>query len=812
MTPTPEISNNCCTPIVSQKNQFLSKWNLIFTKNNGAAWISFKPQLGFHVYPCYACRDMFASKVTFQDHINRRAIMIKFDCKECNQSLTFYNRCSFLLHARNHFSLAEGKIDLNNIDIFSLPFGMMGFLPHPGIIKLFDVEEDTVDESCYINAQFYSPDTSERGKRIITLKPNDLLLVCSTANNLGTIQLTLKQISNNIPFCQFITVDCQKKLRQNCLFTDSCDTIKEEIPDSVDNPELNTVSPVASQMQMPVISKIESLSCKDPMTTIPECPECKQTQRCSMKMHFIGNNLPFNEDLKCFVCKYVASTQCSFSAHQRIHANVAPFVCPECGKKFESREYLINHLDDVCFHLAKQVRIRCPGKRCGKLFASPATFTAHFAQHIHTWFQCSICKECFDSMTAYSDHAIMHKSLCFSDKVYKCLGCKSEDSIIYQDNVHQHIEYHIADRSRCMYVFICKFCRNYFRSTVTYATHLLKCQKMQAMRKQGFSFTLDSCVQCHNRIIFYENENSAACSKCRYLNFMCINKVPQTAKKSIEKVEKNQNSEANTCILCKELIPKNLATDHSLTCVYRNPKILVKRLNDNSISKNTPNSSDTSLDSLMEAENADVHQNTSLFENDVQQKSSDALEIDDSIKTRTKSLSPKSLDGLKRKRKRAAFVYRGKKTMLCSPQEDINDLQADEATPFNGTYYCKLCDFQESDRENFHLHIVTHRDVSTAYQCMECGECFVVKPSLIKHLMHYHKIEDANAYLEVNNCYDRTAVEELKEIMKLAPGESRGPVDENQCRVCLQRFSDAQKLKKHFRIHGMAFLMKNSRE
>ncbi|KAL3276711.1 hypothetical protein HHI36_012081 [Cryptolaemus montrouzieri] len=165
-----------------------------------------------------------------------------------------------------------------------------------------------------------------------------------------------------------------------------------------------------------------------------------------------------------------------------------------------------------------------------------------------------------------------------------------------------------------------------------------------------------------------------------------------------------------------------------------------------------------------------------------------------------------------RKRKRAAFVFRGKKPMLSSPPEEVTDLQADEAKPFNGTYYCKLCNFQETEREKFHEHIVVHRDVSTAYQCMECGECFVVKPSLLKHLLHYHKIKDTNDYLESNDCYDKNAVEELKEIMKLAPGESRGPVKENQCRVCLQEFSDGTELRKHFRIHGMAFLMKNTRD
>ncbi|XP_045469638.1 zinc finger protein 532-like [Harmonia axyridis] len=808
MSPTPDsnITVGLGTAIVNLKNQLQSKWNLVFAKNNGSAWISFRPQLGLHVYPCYACRDMFVSKITFQDHTNRRAILIKYDCRECNQTFNFYNRCSFLLHARSHFSLTEGKIDLGKIEIYNLPFGMMGFLPHPGVNKLFDVEEDRIGENSYINAQFYSPDASERGKQIITLRPNDLLF-CAAGENSIMVQLTLQQISNNIPMCQFVTIDFQKKLKQTFFSIENSTIVKEEDPDPTDGLLASTPPIVEDSIQLPVISKIESLSMDD--STYPRCPECKQTQRCSMKMHIIGKNIPLDEKLKCNLCKYVASTKCSFSAHERIHSNIPPFICPECGKKFESREYLMKHLDDICFHLAKQVRIRCPGKKCGKLFASTTTFSIHFAQHIHTWMQCSVCKECFESVIAFSEHAKIHSNLCFSDKVFKCMGCKNDGSIIYQDNVKQHLHYHSEDRSRYMYVFVCKFCRNYFRSTATYAAHLLKCQKMQAMIKQGYSYSVDFCVQCHNRITFYDNENFVACTKCR-----CINSFNQTSFPNTNialNIQNNDQNKVNICLLCKEEYLSSHEAEHLSTCVYRNPQIIVNKL-PQTVAGHFFSNSDISTDSSVEFENNENLGKKSSSESDIKEIPMEPRGAGQSPNSKTKTLSPSTQEGLKRKRKRAPFVFRTKKIILSSPPEKIIDLQAEEAKPFDGTYYCKMCDFQESERDNFHLHIISHRDISTDYQCMECGECFVVKPTLIKHLKHYHKIEDTNSYLESNDCYDKNAVEELKEIMKLAPGESREPVQENQCRVCLQQFSDDQELKTHFRVHGMAFLMKNTRE
>lgn len=78
------------------KNQMKSKWNLVFSKNSGSAWISFKPKLGLYVYPCYACRDMwvnnfkyikltdFVKMLVYQGTPNKKLRLHKYE------KLTFY--------------------------------------------------------------------------------------------------------------------------------------------------------------------------------------------------------------------------------------------------------------------------------------------------------------------------------------------------------------------------------------------------------------------------------------------------------------------------------------------------------------------------------------------------------------------------------------------------------------------------------------------------------------------------------------------------------------------------------------------------
>lgn len=216
-----------------------------------------------------------------------------------------------------------------------------------------------------------------------------------------------------------------------------------------------------------------------------------------------------------------------------------------------------------------------------------------------------------------------------------------------------------------------------------------------------------------------------------------------------------------TCMLCNEEYADNELENHKLKCKYANAKVVLTKMGEN---------------------------------------------------RKEKLESPKSDDSTKRKKKRNHPLELQKiKKIAQETAESELYAQLDIPSEFDGSFHCKLCEFTDARRETFHSHVKTHREVSTCYQCMDCGECFVVKPSLVKHLQFFHKIFDTDRYFEENDCFDRAALKELEEIMKLAPGESKNPVEENQCRVCLQKFEDELELKKHFRVHGMAFLMHNTK-
>lgn len=128
---------------------------------------------------------------------------------------------------------------------------------------------------------------------------------------------------------------------------------------------------------------------------------------------------------------------------------------------------------------------------------------------------------------------------------------------------------------------------------------------------------------------------------------------------------------------------------------------------------------------------------------------------------------------------------------LCVEQETAEDGE--------GNFKCKKCDQRCTDMFNLREHIAANHRLKGRYViCLECGENFVVTPSLQMHLKAFHGIKDPINYMNQNPSY--------------APGvdgdsETEGKTTvANQCYVCMAVFEDKAAVDKHLRVHGMAFL------
>ncbi|XP_018356428.1 PREDICTED: uncharacterized protein LOC108756833 isoform X1 [Trachymyrmex septentrionalis] len=128
---------------------------------------------------------------------------------------------------------------------------------------------------------------------------------------------------------------------------------------------------------------------------------------------------------------------------------------------------------------------------------------------------------------------------------------------------------------------------------------------------------------------------------------------------------------------------------------------------------------------------------------------------------------------------------------LCVKQETAED---DE-----GNFICKKCGQQCSDISNLREHIAANHRLKGRYLiCLECGENFVVAPSLQMHLKAFHGIEDPLNYMNQNPSYAPSLDSDLQTEEKTTVA--------NQCYVCMAVFEDKAAVDKHLRVHGMAFL------
>lgn len=113
---------------------------------------------------------------------------------------------------------------------------------------------------------------------------------------------------------------------------------------------------------------------------------------------------------------------------------------------------------------------------------------------------------------------------------------------------------------------------------------------------------------------------------------------------------------------------------------------------------------------------------------------------------------------------------------------------------------CAKCDFHSANREEFKKHILSHKTNRSTFQCQECGLCFVVEPSLVKHLRIVHKISDTTKYISDEGTNYMPELENPAEKAKLNALE---------CSVCFTSFPNETALKTHMRSHGMAFIQAN---
>ncbi|XP_006935180.2 zinc finger protein 687 [Felis catus] len=342
-------------------------------------------------YRCLECGDAFSLEKSLARHYDRRSMRIEVTCNHCARRLVFFNKCSLLLHAREH---KDKGLVMQCSHLVMRPVALDQMVGQPDITPLLAVPP--------------------------ALGPPALPAL---GKGDGAITAAITAVPAEAP-----------------------------------------VLPLSSEP--PAAPATSAYTCF-------RCLECKEQCRdkAGMAAHFqqLGPPAPGANSTVCPTCPMMLPNRCSFSAHQRMHKNRPPHVCPECGGNFLQANFQ-THLREACLHLSRRVGYRCPS--CAVVFGGVNSIKSHIqTSHCEVFHKCPICPMAFKSAPSahahlYTQHPSFHAQQ--AKMIYKCAMC--DTVFTHKPLLSSHFDQHLLPQR--VSVFKCPSCPLLFAQKRTMLDHL----------------------------------------------------------------------------------------------------------------------------------------------------------------------------------------------------------------------------------------------------------------------------------------------------------------------------------------------------
>ncbi|XP_051519623.1 zinc finger protein 687b isoform X2 [Myxocyprinus asiaticus] len=713
-------------------------------------------------YRCLECGDAFALERSLARHYDRRSLRIEVTCNHCAKRLAFFNKCSLLLHAREHKERG-------------LVMQCSHLVMRPVTVEQMICQQDTTPIGTTPVPSTSSPLKDSPSPGTASSQPSPARRGPQSPQAL--MPLPCKK-GEALQYNNFKCPECQAQFSSKAELVTHFQQIR-----ATPNSTCMLCSP---PMMLPNWCSVSAHQRIHKHRSPHVCPECGGTARqATFQTHLEEACLHFARRIgyRCSSCQVVFGGLNSIKSHiQTAHCEVF-HKCPNCPMAFKSAQSAQGHITSQHPTLtAAQAKMIYKCVMCDTVFTQKPLLYMHFDTHlakqkVHV-FKCPDCTKLYAQKGSMMEHMkTAHRALSVkaetpptsspvsapasnstskpkpaentSDELTQGQGEEEEEGEKEEreqegeereeeedEEDNEDEEQPSSPESESM-EWMCRECKKRFAEKEDYINHMKKehgtLMKKFPCRLCERSFGSANSLRRHVRVIHEGVKRVFHCPHC---------------------------SEGKRTFSSRLILDKHIRVRHGI----RTRQPTERQSGPNTRKRSLPGEGVGSSSELDNEGGAPP----------VGGSGGDADET-----TGEDSSGPA-------KRTRASENR---------PVEQEED---------DGTFRCTPCGFTTQDCEEFQRHIPVHCDAENAsQQCLQCGACFASAGSLSRHKFITHRLRQGQHDKCGGNASPGASPQNGSPSSPKAGEEGEGGVS---CRVCGRRFDKASDLNTHFRTHGMAFI------
>lgn len=779
------------------------------------------------VFTCYECGDTYRFSTSLETHRGRCSMKIAYKCEECKSMKIFFNKCQFLSHLRGHLNIEQTQavpihIKSDSISIEPLPKShQQVFFQKFSVSKKTNVQKVTKRcAECGVacsQADFEKHFLGEINPNGNALSGKWKCVPCklhfsSICAQRAHIRLHKEEELDKKFTCPECGIDQSGLMIGDQQFTDYEEKLSYHVLNvcfHLDKTNLVACSKCNAEFTSVREFKIHYFKKLEQYFKCSICPMAFRQQDSFTKhlssQHVDIQNLSSNKKrmdvfkviYRCHVCDSLIDDKSVLESHltQHVVTKGVVYKCKECTEFFWKSEELATHFKAK--HDEKSKLIMCH-KNCDRTFDSWKSLLRHMLRDTHdapqnsTFQFCGGCGFFYDQSESEGGHVCLSSKtgkLVVNKYPYSCKICSKRKFFIYSELLN-HLESHQGKG-----YLVCKYCQSFdFPSKEGLITHESICSNRKSPFKPAILRKKKNVNSSSNHVEKTDEDvKQSPAEDVSEPSFLCVdcNEI-FSSKADLNNHRKEVHSYLFPCHLCgltyesQQSLRKHLRVSHEGKAhVY--PCLICRKKGIRRIFTNV---------SVLEKHLASKHrvsknQMSSSIVNEFAEEEDDVP-----------NPPPKSI--------KSTSEHSELTSKIDSPVKRLH-IQGDQV--FN----CAKCRFGCEDRSEFLEHLKVHK-IDNSVQCLECGLCFAIIPSLRKHLFMVHKVKDFEEYCQKEGIVvkeeEEIEDEESEGTSYTSPAEESDQEDRDplECRVCYRTFEDENKLRAHMRSHGMAFIRNKRKE